>query len=568
MTKTTKKNNESNQSDCNCNNTYNSDNESDHKTENNPNYDNYDNYDKDKHEEAILYNNDIINQSIQNHSDINKQMHQLSTEFESFLKLIKISILCMVILMMIGLILSILYHTNSNYIECAQSLSNTVTFFGTSNSDVAAPNATEWAVLLLYCLYTLVSTMSVWYIHNRSHESRSNSLKINCESQLSDSVHSNKITNCNHDCWFFCKIILFIISIVLILVIMSAAVIAYDIFHTSLPNDNTLLTHKNDSKFYQILLSYGLPSIIAIEKYFLLPYCISKIINLFKFFEMNSNKQRYYVRHLTQCFRFFILILCPLLILIYFDNGCIKNWKNFWKYCQIEENNHNCITLSFYPTDVVICYDMCSKITFISDIVWNRCLRRIMQVVAPLYIFKMTLAVWFPLLLYIFKLMIQFIKSKRDCDKTKNNYNQIINDDNDNNHRRKSLDLKQKLDTLESFEPEYVSLLSSIEMIIVFGWAIPLITFLYIVTMFGYFAILIKVKDHSAGLLKYDYKLNKYFCVSYYLMLSLFCQQLFGIAWFYSTMSSVFGLIAVVNAIVNMMLYILLFARACKFCTR
>ena len=51
-----------------------------------------------------------------------------------------------------------------------------------------------------------------------------------------------------------------------------------------------------------------------------------------------SRLQNYFRNGLIQFYRFIALILCPLIIIYIFDNGCHQNWKLLWPYC-VEGNN-------------------------------------------------------------------------------------------------------------------------------------------------------------------------------------------------------------------------------------
>ena len=528
---------------------------------------------------------DNIQKSMGNHSFLsinsannpNSLATELPLEYQQkwlFLKLLQAAVIAIFILTVVSLIMAIFYELNSNYIECGyNSLKFTITYFGGNYNEI---NVYDWIILIFYCIYTMISTATVYAIHRVSKSDISQS-----QSQLQEQENTeiNEINNINANAitstkWqriktfllYAFKILLFITLTLLTLGVMSSAVIIYNIFHSSLPLTDSSFNLSISTKSIELIFTYLVPFVVSLEKYFLLPFFASKLTNILFMFSNNSNnsndKKRYYSRHLIQIFRLFILIFCPIIVSLYFDNGCMQHWKQFWHYCSESNQYHKgtqCpVQQAFYPTNVVICFNMCQEINFLTKIVWNRCLRRMLEVLAPLYLFKMIIAVWFPLLVLVFNQFIfRYINKKngaaltqekglkvQSCDNEKLLQQQLESASNEQ-HDAYGKNESNKMLTMGSFEPEYVSLLSSIEMSIVFGWAVPLLNVLYLIAIYGYFVVYNKIAPMKQTMLR------KYFCVSYYLILSLCVQHTFGCMFFWSTQSTLFGLVTVVNAFVN-----------------
>ena len=104
--------------------------------------------------------------------------------------------------------------------------------------------------------------------------------------------------------------------------------------------------------------------------------------------------------------RIFTMIVVPIVILLIIDDGCLQNWKSFWEYCDKDEHgvfvNFQCSKVTGKFPDLagdrtMVCHHICEK-----KFVPYRCMRRSFEVLGPLYLYKMNIALWFPLL-YSFK---------------------------------------------------------------------------------------------------------------------------------------------------------------------
>ena len=160
----------------------------------------------------------------------------------------------------------------------------------------------------------------------------------------------------------------------------------------------------------------------------------------------------------------------------------------------------------------------------------------------------MNIALWFPLIYYLKQTEIgRYLSNKvslywkkiRNCkfgehksDKRKNNCDDEI-----------------KMDV------EYMSLISSLEIVIIFGWSIPLLIFLYLITIFSYWSVYSYWFNNETN--KFRNRHQLYF-VTNGLFLSLIFQHILSISFYGYTQSRYHAIICVIILFVNIVLVFIL----------
>ena len=344
------------------------------------------------------------------------------------------------------------------------------------------------------------------------------------------------------------KLIIFIVALFVFCVIMLLPIGLYNLFQ-SLSTENTLPLLSNASNWFdKINNHFGMQRdslfftlveeltaiIIAIQQWFVITPCINLLYKLFPFksstdagnssYSYNKNDTIKYL--ILQSWRNIAFIIVPFVVLLIFDDKCFQNWKKLWPYC--DENYANnflnenaCKTFEsptiygkFFAT-LKLCFPICEQ-TFVG----HRCARQIFQVLGPLYTIKATVGLFFPLLRYLQIYLVNYCqcdctcvskitihkscckRRSRDCKSKKRK-----------KKRKKKNKKKRKIEETttdddkekgnKSLEIEYIGLISSLEIVIVFGWGLPVLVFLYNVVIIGY------------GLVYY-YWLFNYDCFDYF----------------------------------------------------
>ena len=287
--------------------------------------------------------------------------------------------------------------------------------------------------------------------------------------------------------------IMFVIALIAFIAILLLPIRLYNLYQ-SLPTENTLpiisniLNINNNYRSLMLFMIKEFTSlIIAIQQWFLITPFVSFLIYLFPSKRVIKwIKRKIAIKYLfIQMWRNITFIVLPLLILLIFDDKCYQNWKHFWPYCDSNdaafEEKGECVYLtssfaiSRQKRQTYVCFFLCKQI-----IVAHRCVRQIFQVLGPLYTIKATFGMFFPLL----KHLQLHIKHNVDCDlcncKQKRKRNGKKTNKTKNKRKNKNKNKKHCL------EIEYIGLISNLEIVIVFGWAVPILVFLYNIVLFGY----------------------------------------------------------------------------------
>ena len=356
-------------------------------------------------------------------------------------------------------------------------------------------------------------------------------------------------------CLFLLKSVVFIIFFIFFLLFLILPIGLYNLYH-SLPSKNSLPligTMENEDN-YQII-SYIVENftsfIISLQQWFLITPCVDILIALFPlnsgYQKANNHEQRqsyWYKNFMVQLFRNFTFIIIPLCCLFYFDDKCLQNWKTFWPSCDKSMNNTYALgshhtkacqqipsfSLGASSTVATVCFDICS-----THIFYPRCARQIFQVLGPLYTIKATIGLIFPL---IYHINTRFqVKNKIlhvicycfpcNCGRGKENWNV-------NSH---SLDIA------------YIGLISSLEILIVFGWALPILIPIYNVIMIGYGLVYyywLNVKSDKSYIINNGGYIN---IVARWLIVSIVIQQLLVLFFYSQTQSNHYFVAGMINMV-------------------
>ena len=368
---------------------------------------------------------------------------------------------------------------------------------------------------------------------------------------------------------------LFLGCLFLYLLFLILPIGLYNIYH-SLPTDNNLpFIHdlNNHLNINYDIISYIVENfasfIMALQQWFLITPGVSLLIDIFPFDTnepQKKNKFLYYYKNLfIQFIRNFTFIIIPFLSLIIFDDKCFQHWKDFWPSCVAKNKNYlggkyGCLQFSASFTmwrgeegDANLCFYICEKIVF-----GHRCVRQIFQVLAPLYTIKATIALFFPFIYYIRKKLNVYFYQRgcyQQCQRDNNNTNnnclcaccckyvrKIFCDKNDN--------------SVLSMDIEYIALISNLEILIVFGWGVPLLIPIYTVIIFGYSLVFLQFLKNE----KYKFMIKDVMSlriVGKWLIISIVIQQIFAFLFYFQTQVYYYCLFVVLNAC-GVFFYILL----------
>ena len=357
------------------------------------------------------------------------------------------------------------------------------------------------------------------------------------------------------------RTLLFIIFLICFLIFLILPVVLYNLYH-SLPMDNNLpIIGKYDNKQHYFIVSKIISNftsfIIAIQQWFLITPAVNILIKLLPFpnFKQYKKSIELYKNFIIQLFRNVAFIIIPILSLIIFDDKCFQNWKQFWPTCDPYDTNeylgsgpNGCIPFEYRIFDKrtetkSLCFEICAKSVFP-----HRCVRQLFQVLGPLYTIKATVALLFPFLYHFtrqLKLQCGFVINGCGCCCCKrksndhDNDNDIINDKN-------------------AMDVEYIGLISTVEILIVFGWGLPILIPIYNVVILGYglvFYYWLNLNCHSHSnhdhqqQIKFKIKDGKYInIIGKWLLLSILIQQLFGLCFYWLTQSGYCKILLLINA--------------------
>eukprot|EP01084_Bolivina_argentea_P275316 469510_1 len=348
----------------------------------------------------------------------------------------------------------------------------------------------------------------------------------------------------DHMCCKFCFYILwtikFVFFILLFFGLLFGPIIAYNVYH-SIPYSHMRYVPELNDERWHIFIIYILPIFLAIVKFFGIPWANDQMRSILIEAGIVDRNAHNTWRNITLCIiRFFTMILLPISILLIFDDGCKQGWKSMWDYCDTDVNGHftNPQCQSIAPKfkelpgpAIWVCHDVCDP-----NFVPYRCMRRFFEVLGPLYLYKMNIALWFPLLYFIKKTKTgkRLTNALWNCFKCKCNNTDRVNDEN----------VSKKIKT----DVEYMSLVSSLEIVIVFGWAIPILVILYGITIFGYWCVYSYWYNNDLG----DFIDRKTLRpVTGWLILALVLQHILACFFYWYTQSIYHGIACIAMAFVN-----------------
>ena len=395
---------------------------------------------------------------------------------------------------------------------------------------------------------------------------------------------------------FFVKSILFIAFLTFFILFLTLPIGLYNLYH-SLPTENSLplisnFENNGDYEILSFIVVHFTSFVISLQQWFLITPCVNVLIALFPFTTNESNvgidvndptngksqKQQilishYYKNFMVQLFRNFTFIIIPLCCLFYFDDKCLQNWKQFWPSCDPHTNgmyalgspkNKACETIpSFSWADsdykvIYVCFDICST----KYVFFPRCARQIFQVLGPLYTIKATIGLVFPLIYHVntrFELKSKIKRIvckcvKRMFDTTCTLCGSCKRKDNVSlrvNHKNKNIAVEYN----HSLDIECIGLISSLEILIVFGWALPILIPIYNVIMLGYGLVYyywLNVKSDKVYVINNGEYIN---IAGKWLIVSIIIQQLLML-FFYSQTQSINYAVAVIINMVGIGFYI------------
>ena len=376
---------------------------------------------------------------------------------------------------------------------------------------------------------------------------------------------------CINKCKTAIKAVIFALCLIIYILFLIAPITLYNLYH-SLPSENTLPVIKyfsgNDIFLFGVERLTAI--LIAFQQWLLIPKFISLLIYLYPFNNLSctpnsdhGSTSHQYKNLIIQLSRNITFILVPFCVLIIFDDKCMQNWKIFWQYCDssadVGPSNQCTVWNSVYEFNgsnrdsVWACFDVCAK-----QFEQYRCVRQIFQVLGPLYTIKATVALAFPLM-YFFKGHIKRIyKSRCKKDMVKENLD-IQSETAVNNYKYSHMNA----DTIN-----YIGLISSLEIIVVFGWGVPILIVIYNIVMFGYGTVYFKwfCSDASrveSALLIDENDSKSHQTIGYikiagkWLIFSMVMQQLLAVVFYFYTQSNVlYSIVIGANSIILLIMYL------------
>ena len=415
---------------------------------------------------------------------------------------------------------------------------------------------------VLFCIYSWICVYFSIQINLKCNE-MTNIQRKNTEpsQQISlnddDNMSQTKQNSLSILCCKILQTLSFIGCLILYLLFLILPIGLYNIYH-SLPTDNNLPFIHDLNNYLNInyVVENFASFIIALQQWFLITPGVSLLINIFPFDKKNIRQKQkflhYYKNIFIQFIRNFIFIIIPFVSLIMFDDKCFQYWKDFWPSCDMNNKNYlggkyGCLQYSASftmwqgkPRDTNLCFYICEKIFF-----GHRCVRQIFQVLAPLYTIKATIALFFPFIYYIRKkLNVYFYQ--HECYQHENNNNnncvciccckcvrKIFCDKNDN--------------SVLKMDIEYIALISNLEILIVFGWGVPLLIPIYNVIIFGYSLVFLQFLKNE----KYKFMIKDVMSlhiVGKWLIFSIVIQQIFAFCFYFQTQVYYYCLLLGLNA--------------------
>ena len=467
-----------------------------------------------------------------------------------------LSLLCITFVPM-----GIIYYYGSNWVSNGtgfQSLKMSVTYLGTHNH---YSNEEIWIILsvVMFIIYSWICAYySIKIIQNCSRlskESMTVAEKLHKNSTV-NSIANQKSKVC-HCIVFLFRTILSLALLALLILFVTLPIGLYNLYH-SLPIDNNIpiignLTRSNSDHYDTIsyIIENFTSLIIAFQQWFLIAPCVRVVINTsplvhrsFGYHALNSNhdeqdfksQTQYYHNFLIQVFRNFTFIVLPFTVLFIFDDKCLQNWKYFWPKC-----TNNPISCEFFQSEfflsnqiygVSLCFYICDKFLFM-----DRCLREVFQVLRPLYTMKATIGLLFPI---YFHLMKKLMITIQNCTSSTNRTNAKDHDHDQSESRHQ---LQHQLDV------EYIGLISSLEILIIFGWGLPILIPIYTGIMFGYSVVSTYWWKRQSHILIGKANARHINIVGKWVVASIIIQQIFAIMFYVMTQLDSYKTFLIINAL-------------------
>eukprot|EP01083_Nonionella_stella_P299547 1018004_1 len=446
---------------------------------------------------------------------------------QQILYIMRQSILFITCLLFVGIAMVLVYTKGANFYTCGyKSLQWSITYL--SDQDGTGYDVYSYLSLALFFVYSVICVLFVTRLRYLAqyfgHEDGHRQMLLNGASRSINVNPMDSDSRRQSNAWMAVKSIF---CLLLLAILSFGPAIVYNIYHT-IPSShiNSKWIPNLSSSLSQNMVIYVSPFLLAIAKFFGTPYTINKM-----------QPMRNYRNSLIYIIRFITLIVVPIIILLVFDDGCFQTWKSLWDYCEKDDNgayiHPQCSVIPAMYNDAsnlitsgsgtYVCHGVCDQ-----TLVPYRCIRRFFEVLGPLYVYKMSIAFWFPLLYYM------TIKNywKRICPWCNDNRLNVV-------HQRHQFDL------------EYMSLVSSLEIVIVFGWALPMLVVLYGITMYGYWCVF----AYSFNNIPQITAQNTLKPAINWLILSLILQHLLAITFYWFTQSMYHGVMCIAIAFINILLF-------------
>eukprot|EP01084_Bolivina_argentea_P300044 517260_1 len=440
----------------------------------------------------------------------------------NFIHIVFTAIKFLFYLSLLSIISVIVYFLSANYVSCGRmSLKfSSITYLGEQTKD--GFNYYTYVTLGIFTCYQIICIYFIpklLVLSNNLHHDQlipisnidnDETEDIDNDDNETDAAMHQPLSAKNR----FCRYLIFIILVTILLFILLVPLIIYNIFH-SLPTQTTV--NMLNSEILHEMVPFIVPVVLSFEKWFLIPYVLIMLLELISFNVALHNKCR---NVLVQMYRFISMVIAPLIILFVFDNGCLQQWKHLWPYCvqgYPQYLKNECYQFEAPSNVRVLNIRVCTEICD-TKMIWASCLRRFFEVLAPLYIFKMILAVWYPILFLIKQTdWYHYVRNKmaKICCCTEKDKNIKI-------------------------ELEYVSLIGSLEIVVVFGYEIPVIVILYLITLFGSYVVYSYLLYQPHLKIKHS---SEFQVIAWWLIISIVIQQLIAILFYWQTQSETIGFI-------------------------
>jgi len=180
-----------------------------------------------------------------------------------------------------------------------------------------------------------------------------------------------------------------------------------------------------------------------------------------------------------------------------------------------------------------------------------KCFRRYLEVMGPLLLFKMAVLVWIPLYNYCTHRFESVMRARvwvkwylhrmyRNCLCC-----ECVRGQREESREEWSAKELSKM-KVTKLEMEYINIVSSMEVVIVYGWSLPMLVPFYTLTFFGFLTLYRRLfkQQHLTA--------TKFKPVFSYLYVSLIVQQMLGSLFWYYTQNRTYGIAALSVFIFNL----------------